>query len=430
MIKTDLTNAISELDFNKYNQQIAAIHQMIHNKTGMGHEFLGWVEWPLNYDKAELAKMKAVASELTKEIDVLLVIGIGGSYLGSRAAIEMINGLYYQPQVEIIYLGNTMSSTYTQQVLDYVKNKEFGICVISKSGTTTEPAIAFRLCKDLLEQKKGKAVAKTRIVAVTDKAKGALKELANQEGYQTFIIPDDIGGRYSVLTPVGIFPMLVAGVNVDEVFAGAKLAYEDTLSADLTNQAYRYALARYLLNTRDHYQSEMLVSYELQFQMLNEWWKQLFGESEGKDGKGLLPTSCIFSTDLHSLGQFIQEGTKNIIFETVIKINKPNGDLVLTADQENLDGLNYLAGKTLHSVNTIAMAGVVDAHHQSGNVPNIILEFATMDAKMFGYLSYWFMKACAMSAYLLKINPFNQPGVEIYKTNMFKLLGKPGKEHN
>ncbi|WP_368486935.1 glucose-6-phosphate isomerase [Spiroplasma sp. DGKH1] len=427
MIKTDLTNAISELDFNKYNQQIAAIHQMIHDKTGVGHEFLGWVEWPLNYDKAELAKMKAVASELTKEIDVLLVIGIGGSYLGSRAAIEMINGLYYQPQVEIIYLGNTMSSTYTQQVLDYVKNKEFGICVISKSGTTTEPAIAFRLCKDLLEQKKGKAVAKTRIVAVTDKTKGALKELANQEGYQTFIIPDDIGGRYSVLTPVGIFPMLVAGVNVDEVFAGANLAYKDTLSADLTNEAYRYALARYLLNTRDHYQSEMLVSYELQFQMLNEWWKQLFGESEGKDGKGLLPTSCIFSTDLHSLGQFIQEGTKNIIFETVIKINKPNGDLVLTADQENLDGLNYLAGKTLHSVNTIAMAGVVDAHHQSGNVPNIILEFATMDAKMFGYLSYWFMKACAMSAYLLKINPFNQPGVEIYKTNMFKLLGKPGK---
>ncbi|AHF60704.1 hypothetical protein P344_01545 [Spiroplasma mirum ATCC 29335] len=427
MIKTDLTNAISELDFNKYNQQIAAIHQMIHDNSGVGHEFLGWVEWPLNYDKAELAKMKAVASQLTKEIDVLLVIGIGGSYLGSRAAIEMINGLYYQPQVEIIYIGNTMSSTYTQQVLDYVKNKEFGICVISKSGTTTEPAIAFRLCKDLLEQKKGKAVAKTRIIAVTDKAKGALKELANQEGYQTFIIPDDIGGRYSVLTPVGIFPMLVAGVNVDEVFAGAKLAYEDTFSPDLTNQAYRYALARYLLNTRDHYQSEMLVSYELQFQMLNEWWKQLFGESEGKDGKGLLPTSCIFSTDLHSLGQFIQEGTKNIIFETVIKINKPNGDLVLTADQENLDGLNYLAGKTLHSVNTIAMAGVVYAHHQSGNVPNIILEFATMDAKMFGYLSYWFMKACAMSAYLLKINPFNQPGVEIYKTNMFKLLGKPGK---
>ena len=427
MIKTDLTNAISELDFNKYNQQIAAIHQMIHDKTGVGHEFLGWVEWPLNYDKAELAKMKIVASELTKEIDVLLVIGIGGSYLGSRAAIEMINGLYYQPQVEIIYLGNTMSSTYTQQVLDYVKNKEFGICVISKSGTTTEPAIAFRLCKDLLEQKKGKAVAKTRIVTVTDKAKGALKELTNQEGYQTFIIPDDIGGRYSVLTPVGIFPMLVAGVNVDEVFAGAKLAYEDTFRPNLTNQAYRYALARYLLNTRDHYQSEMLVSYELQFQMLNEWWKQLFGESEGKDGKGLLPTSCIFSTDLHSLGQFIQEGTKNIIFETVIKINKPNGDLLLTADQENLDGLNYLAGKTLHSVNTIAVAGVVYAHHQSGNVPNIILEFETMDAKMFGYLSYWFMKACAMSAYLLKINPFNQPGVEIYKTNMFKLLGKPGK---
>lgn len=424
MIKVNFTNALSEAVFEKYLGQVKDIHHMIHDKTGLGSDFLGWVEWPNTYDQAELAAMKQTAKQLANEIDVLLVIGIGGSYLGARAAIEMINGLYSQQKVKVIYLGNTMSSTYMAQVLQYLQNKKFGICVVSKSGTTTEPAIAFRLCKELLEKKEGFLKAAKLIVAITDKHKGALKKLADEAGYQTFVIPDDIGGRYSVLTPVGVFAMLVSGIDVDNVFKGAQQAYQDTLIDDLTNYAYKYAVGRYILNYEKKYKAEMLITYELQMQMITEWWKQLFGESEGKDSKGLLPLSCIFSTDLHSLGQFIQEGTKNILFETVIEIKKPQLDLALTKAEQDLDGLNYLAGKTLHEVNTTAIQGVIAAHTKVGHVPNIILEFETMDDKMFGYLSYWFMKACAMSAYLLKINPFDQPGVEIYKKNMFDLLEK------
>ncbi|WFG96735.1 glucose-6-phosphate isomerase [Spiroplasma citri] len=424
MIKVDFTNALAESVFNKYLGRVKDIHQMIHNKTGLLNDFLGWVEWPNNYDQAELAKMKQTAKQLASEIDVLLVIGIGGSYLGARAAIEMINGLYSQQKVEIIYIGNTMSSTYTAQVLKYLQDKKFGICVVSKSGTTTEPAIAFRLCKELLEKKEGNIKAANLIVAITDKQKGALKTLADKAGYQTFVIPDDIGGRYSVLTPVGVFAMLVSGINIDNVFKGAQQAYQDTLIDDFTNHSYKYAVGRYILNQEEKYKAEMLVTYELQMQMITEWWKQLFGESEGKNSKGLLPLSCVFSTDLHSLGQFIQEGTKNILFETVIAIKKAQIDLKLSKAEVDTDGLNYLAGKTLHEVNTIAVQGVVAAHRKVGHVPNIVLEFATMDDKMFGYLSYWFMKACAMSAYLLEINPFDQPGVEIYKQNMFNLLGK------
>ncbi|AOX43528.1 glucose-6-phosphate isomerase [Spiroplasma sp. NBRC 100390] len=427
MIKVNFTNALSETVFEKYLGQVKDIHHMIHDKTGLGSDFLGWVEWPNTYDQAELAAMKQTAKQLANEIDVLLVIGIGGSYLGARAAIEMINGLYSQQKVKVIYIGNTMSSTYTAQVLQYLQNKKFGICVVSKSGTTTEPAVAFRLCKELLEKKEGFLKAAKLIVAITDKHKGALKTLADEAGYQTFVIPDDIGGRYSVLTPVGVFAMLVSGIDVDNVFKGAQQAYQDTLIDDLTNHAYKYAVGRYILNHEKKYKAEMLVSYELQMQMITEWWKQLFGESEGKDSKGLLPLSCIFSTDLHSLGQFIQEGTKNILFETVIEIKKPQLDLALTKAEQDLDDLNYLAGKTLHEVNTIAIQGVIAAHSEVGHIPNIILEFETMDDKMFGYLSYWFMKACAMSAYLLKINPFDQPGVEIYKKNMFSLLGKNSK---
>ncbi|APE74225.1 glucose-6-phosphate isomerase [Spiroplasma citri] len=424
MIKVDFTNALAESVFNKYLGRVKDIHQMIHNKTGLWNDFLGWVEWPNNYDQAELAKMKQTAKQLASEIDVLLVIGIGGSYLGARAAIEMINGLYSQQKVEIIYIGNTMSSTYTAQVLKYLQDKKFGICVVSKSGTTTEPAIAFRLCKELLEKKEGNLKAANLIVAITDKQKGALKTLADKAGYQTFVIPDDIGGRYSVLTPVGVFAMLVSGINIDNVFKGAQQAYQDTLIDDFTNHSYKYAVGRYILNQEEKYKAEMLVTYELQMQMITEWWKQLFGESEGKNSKGLLPLSCVFSTDLHSLGQFIQEGTKNILFETVIAIKKAQIDLKLSKAEVDTDGLNYLSGKTLHEVNTIAVQGVVAAHRKVGHVPNIVLEFATMDDKMFGYLSYWFMKACAMSAYLLEINPFDQPGVEIYKQNMFNLLGK------
>ncbi|ALD66699.1 glucose-6-phosphate isomerase [Spiroplasma cantharicola] len=425
MIKVNLNESKIKNDINKFREtKIKEVHDMIENKTGEGCEFLGWNNWPVEFNKNELSKMKKVAQELRNKIDILLVVGIGGSYLGARAADEMIRGLYTKDKVELIYIGNTISSTYTQQVVDYIKDKEFGIVNISKSGTTTEPGIAFRVFEKLLVDLKGKQNAKERIVAVTDKAKGALKQLATAEGYETFTIPDDIGGRFSVFTPVGIFPLLVAGVNVDDIFKGAKKAMQDT--KNINNEAYKYAIARYILHTQKGYKAETLVGYELQMQTFTEWWKQLFGESEGKDGKGLFPTSCIFSTDLHSLGQFIQEGTKNILFETIIDVKKPNLDLKIPKNSEDLDGLNYLTSKTFHEINKVALEGVIDAHANTGEVPNIILEFDKMDAEMFGYAAYWFMKACAMSGYLLGINPFNQPGVEVYKANMFKLLKKPG----
>lgn len=423
MIKTNLNYAIETKELEMYQEKVKSIHHMIHNKTGLGSDFLGWVEWPNSHDQNEITRMKKVASNLRQEIEVLVVIGIGGSYLGARAAIDMINGLYKKNQVQIIYVGNTISSTYTKQVLEYVKDKEFAICVISKSGTTTEPAIAFRLFQELLEQEKGKTIAKQRIIAVTDKAKGALKELANIEGYETFVIPDDIGGRYSVLTPVGLFAMLIANINIDNVFKGAKLAYQDTLTDELfNNQAYLYAAGRNILYKKG-FVNEVLITYELQMQMITEWWKQLFGESEGKGNKAIFPASCVFSTDLHSLGQFIQEGSK-VLFETVIKIETAQQDIILKANQSDLDGLNYLEGKSLHQINYLAFQAVLQAHKEEGSVPNIILTFNQMDDQMFGYLAYWFMKACAMSAYLLEINPFDQPGVEVYKKNMFKLLGK------
>ncbi|QBQ07974.1 glucose-6-phosphate isomerase [Spiroplasma gladiatoris] len=425
MIKINFSNSKIEKDIKEFDQnKIKKIDEMIVNKTGKGSDFLGWVDWPINFDKEEYQKMKEVAKKLRDEIEVLLVIGIGGSYLGARAADEMIRGLFPNDKVKLIYIGNTISSTYIHQVVEFLKDKEFGIANISKSGTTTEPGIAFRVFEKLLVDSKSKEIAKQRIVAVTDKAKGALKELATSEGYQTFTIPDDIGGRFSVFTPVGIFPLLVAGIDTDKLFEGSKQAYEDL--KDINNSAYQYAVARYILNTKKGYKAETLVSYELQMQMFNEWWKQLFGESEGKDGVGLFPSSCVFSTDLHSLGQFIQEGTKNVLFETIIDIKKPSNDLKVPENKENLDGLNYLTKNSFHEINQTALKGVIDAHANSGDVPNIVIEFESMDAKMFGYAIYWFMKAVAMSGYLLDINPFNQPGVEIYKQNMFKLLKKPG----
>lgn len=425
MIKINFAYSQIENELKKLDKQkLEKVHAMIEEKTGLGNDFLGWVSWPENYNKEEYKKMKEVAKKLRDEIDVLLVIGIGGSYLGTRAATEMINGLYSSKKVQLIYVGNTISSTYTQQVLDHIKDKEFGIVNISKSGTTTEPAVAFRIFEKLLVESKGKEIAKKRIVAVTDKAKGALKQLADAEGYETFTIPDDIGGRFSVFTPVGIFPLLVADVDTDALFKGALKAMHEL--KDLDNSAYQYAAARYILHTNKGYMCETLVSYEMQMQMFNEWWKQLFGESEGKDGKGLFPTSCIFSTDLHSLGQFIQEGTKNILFETIIDVKTPPVDLFVPVNEQNLDGLNYLTKNSVHKINRTALSGVIDAHAITGKVPNIILEFEKLDAEMFGYAAYWFMKACAMSGYLLEINPFNQPGVEVYKENMFKLLKKPG----
>ncbi len=426
MIKVDLSHANLAEDLNDYKDKVAEIHDMIHNKTGAGNDFLGWVELPTNYDKDEAARIKAKAAELSKEIDVLLVCGIGGSYLGARAAIEAINGLYPTNKVEILYIGNTFSSTYLAQIKEYVKDKEFGINVISKSGTTTETSVAFRIFKELLEETKGKEVAARRIVATTDAHKGALKTLADQEGYEEFVVPDDIGGRYSVLTAVGLFPIAMAGIDIDAMMEGAKAAQDHYNNPDLaTNDAYKYGVARQILGKK--YPAEMFVTYELQLSNVAEWWKQLFGESEGKEGKGILPHSAVFSTDLHSLGQFIQEGSK-VLFETVLKVTKPQLDLTVPSDPDNLDNLNYLAGKTVDYVNKRACEGTIDAHVNVGGVPNSVIELDEMNAYIFGYMVYFFEKACALSVYLLGVNPFNQPGVEVYKKNMFKLLGKPGYE--
>lgn len=425
MITLDLSKAKLSEDLSSYQEKVNEIHDMIHNKTGAGNDFLGWVELPENYDKAEVALIKEKAAALQDKTDVLLVCGIGGSYLGARAAIEAINGLYPKNKVEIIYVGNTFSSNYIKQVADYIEDKDFAINVISKSGTTTETSIAFRIFKEMCEKKYGKDGARERIVATTDKAKGALKTLATEEGYTTFVIPDDVGGRYSVLTPVGLFPIAMAGIDVDEMMKGAKDAMNKYSVSDLEkNDAYRYGVARQILH-KAGYPAEMFVTYELQLSMVAEWWKQLYGESEGKEGKGILPTSATFSTDLHSLGQFIQEGSK-VLYETIFQIKEPNSDMVIPSDPDNLDGLNYLAGKTVDYVNKKACEGTIDAHVNTGNVPNILITMDKMDAYGFGYMVYFFEMSCAMSVYLLGVNPFNQPGVEVYKANMFKLLGKPG----
>ncbi|WP_173669259.1 glucose-6-phosphate isomerase [Sharpea azabuensis] len=425
MIQIDLSQAKLPESVESYKDKVAEIHKMIHEKTGAGNDFLGWVELPTDYDKDEFARIQKKAKELSEEIDVLLVCGIGGSYLGARAAIEAINGLYPTNKVQIIYIGNTFSSTYLAQVKNYVEDKEFGINVISKSGTTTETSVAFRIFKELLEETKGKEVASRRIVATTDAHKGALKTLADQEGYEEFVVPDDVGGRYSVLTAVGLFPIAVAGIDIAEMMRGAKDSQDKYNDANIeTNDAYKYAIARQLLHKKG-YAAEMFVTYELQLQQTAEWWKQLFGESEGKEGKGVLPTSGTFSTDLHSLGQFIQEGSK-VLFETVLKVAQPQLDLTVPSDPDNLDNLNYLAGKTVDYVNKKACEGTIDAHSNVGNVPNIQLTIDKIDAYNFGYMVYFFEIACAMSVYFLGVNPFNQPGVEVYKKNMFKLLGKPG----
>ncbi len=425
MIKVDLSQAKLSESMESYKEEVASIHDMIHNKTGAGNDFLGWVDLPINYDKEEVQNILKKAAELKDEVDVLLVCGIGGSYLGARAAIEALNGLFPSEKLKIIYIGNTFSSTYLAQVKEYVKDKEFAINVISKSGTTTETSIAFRIFKELLEETKGKEVARRRIVATTDKEKGALKTLATNEGYTTFVVPDDVGGRYSVLTAVGLFPIAMAGIDIQAMLDGAKDAREKYNNPDLmTNEAYQYGVARQMLS-KQGYPAEMFVTYELQLAMVAEWWKQLFGESEGKEGKGILPTSATFSTDLHSLGQFIQEGSK-VVYETIFKVTKPMADLEIPSDPDNLDNLNYLAGKTVDYVNKKACEGTIDAHVNTGGVPNIQITLDELTPYSFGYMVYFFEKACALSVYLLHVNPFNQPGVEVYKKNMFKLLGKPG----
>ena len=425
MIKVDVSGVINEEELAKYQKDVSRINKMIDEKSGPGNNYLGWVDWPINYDKEELARLLLDAKYVRENYDVLVVCGIGGSYLGAKCALDALKGLKCEERPEIIFMGQTFSPTYTKQVLNYLENKNFAINVISKSGTTTETSIAFRLLKDLLERKVGKEKARKAIYAVTDKEKGALKTLCNNEGYSTYILPGDIGGRYSVLTPVGLFSLAVAGVDVEAMLMGAKEARSCFDNDDLANNScYRYAVSRdYML--RHNKAVEMFVTYEPQMSQLSEWLKQLFGESEGKDKKGLLPTSVTFSTDLHSLGQFIQDGTP-ILFETIINISNPELDVQIPHDDLDLDGLNYLEGKSLSFVNQMAFQGTLKAHTEEGGVPCNIITIDRLNAASLGYLFYFFMRACAMSAYLLDINPFNQPGVEIYKKNMFHLLGKKG----
>ena len=425
MMKFDSTQAFLKEEIESYQEDVTRIHKMIHEKTGAGNDFLGWVDWPVNYDKDEFERIVALGERMKDKADCIVVCGIGGSYLGARAAIEMIQGLYPDNGKEVVFVGNTFSSTYVSQVLNHIKDKEVVLNVISKSGTTTETALAFRLLKQFMERKYGKDGAKDRIIATTDKARGTLKALADKEGYDSYVIPDDIGGRYSVLTAVGLVPMALAGIDVRRVMEGFLAAYNDLNTDDLAkNDAYRYAVARRILQNQG-YNVEMFVTYEPQLNCLGEWFKQLMGESEGKDGKGILPDSATFSTDLHSLGQFIQEG-KKVLFETLLQIEKPTLDTVVPNDPENLDSMNYLAGKNLDWVNKMAMKGTLAAHVETGGVPNLQISMPDMSGYSFGYQCYWFFLATAMTCYMLDINPFNQPGVEVYKKNMFKLLGKPG----
>jgi len=406
-----------------YSARVAQIHETLVNKTGLGNDYLGWVDWPVSYDKDEFNLVKKLAKEIRGEADVFVVCGIGGSYLGSRAAIEMIQGLFPERKIDIYFMGNTFSSTYVVQLLNKLKDKNVYVNVISKSGTTTETAIAFRLLKQFLEEKYGVEESKHRIIATTDKNRGTLKELADKNGYATLSIPDDIGGRYSVLTSVGLLPIAVAGINVDEMMKGAAMAAKELNNPDLaSNPAYQYAVCRRILEAQGK-NVEMLVTYESQMAMVAEWWKQLFGESEGKEGKGLLPASVNFSMDLHSMGQFIQDGNK-CLFETLLLVKNPSLDLIFPTDAEDLDHMNYLSGKSLDEVNKLACLGTLQAHHDEGGVNNLILTVDDLSAKSFGYMAQFLFIACAMSVYMLDVNPFNQPGVEVYKKNMFKLLGK------
>ena len=422
MIKLETKHAFLKENVKDYQESVDRLHQQLMNKECLGNDYVGWVEWPNTYDQEEFARIKQTAARMREMCDVFVVCGIGGSYLGARAAIEMINGLYANKKPEVIFIGNTFSSTYIAQVMEYIKDKEVCVNVISKSGTTTETSLAFRLLKQFMDEKY-KEQAKERIVATTDKARGVLKAVADQEGYETFVIPDDIGGRYSVITPVGLLPIAVAGIDIDAIMSGLKKAYEDLADSDLDhNAAYAYAVCRRILQNQG-YDVEMLVSYELQMSMIAEWWKQLFGESEGKEGKGILPDSATFSTDLHSLGQFVQEG-KKVLFETILMIDRPTLDITFPSDAQNLDQMNYLSGKSVDWVNKMAAQGTLEAHVNTGGVPNLILTLKDMSAESFGYMCYFFFRACAMSVLLLDVNPFNQPGVEVYKKNMFRLLGK------
>lgn len=419
---------INSHELEAVKDQITAAHNTLINRSGLGSDFLGWVDLPENYDKEEFGRIKAAAARIKEKADILIVIGIGGSYLGARAAIELLKSPFYnnlkKDTPDIYFVGNNISPTYLNEILSICEGKELCVNVISKSGTTTEPALAFRIFKKLMEDRYGKEEAKTRIFATTDKARGTLKELSDKEGYETFVIADDVGGRYSVLTAVGLLPIAVAGCDIDAIMKGAQDA-RTAYSNDDMNDCYKYAALRNILYRKGK-SIEMLVAYDPAFTMMNEWFKQLFGESEGKDNKGIYPSSAIFSTDLHSMGQFVQDGSR-IMFETVVDIKNPKQDMFLEDDENNLDGLNFLTNQNMSVVNRKAMEGTVLAHTEGG-VPNIIIEVDKLDEYNFGEMVYFFERACAISGYMLGVNPFNQPGVESYKKNMFALLGKPGYE--
>lgn len=431
-ISLDLKNSgVTQKSILEYKEQVENIHKDLHRRANDEKDFVGWLELPTNYDKKEFSRIKKAAKKIKKESDILLVIGIGGSYLGARAVIEALTSSFYnmlsakqRKYPQVLFVGNNLSPNYINELIEYIGDKDFSVNVISKSGTTTEPAIAFRIFREILENKYGIDEARSRIYATTDRERGALKTLAENEGYEQFVVPDNVGGRFSVLTAVGLLPIATAGIDIDKLMEGARIAQERYDDPNLKyNECYKYAVTRNILY-KLYKNTEILVNYEPKMHYFTEWWKQLFGESEGKDQKGIFPTGVDFTTDLHSLGQYIQDGRRGL-FETVISIQNSNSDITINPDEDNLDGLNYLAGKGLNYVNKKAMEGTIKAH-VSGDVPNIVINVEKLDELNIGQLIYFFEKACSMSGLILGINPFNQPGVEEYKKNMFKLLKKPG----
>ena len=423
-----LAKFIRPEEYDTIFPQVELAHQQLESRSGAGNDFLGWLDLPVNYDKEEFAHIKEAAKKIREDSDVLLVAGIGGSYLGARAVVEAVKGLYHndtEDGLKIYFCGNTISPTYLNDIIKVTKGKRFSINVISKSGTTTETALAFRVLRKLLEDSVGPEEANKRIYATTDRAKGTLKQLADAQGWPTFVVPDDVGGRYSVLTAVGLLPIACAGIDIDALMKGAADAREAYSVCSKDNDAYRYAMTRNILYRKGKV-VETLAAFEPDFTMMNEWYKQLFGESEGKDQKGLMPTSCIFSTDLHSMGQFLQDGSR-MMFETYVDIKNTREDFYIEPLEGNFDGLNFLADQNMSVVNRKAMEGTILAHNDGG-VPIGVIEVDSLDAYNVGYLIYFFWKACAVSGYLLSVNPFDQPGVESYKKNMFALLGKPGYE--
>lgn len=417
---SNVNQLVRNEELMEWRGRVKEAHEKIQNKTGEGSDFLGWVDLPVNYDKEEFKEIKLSAEKIRNDSEVLVVIGIGGSYLGSKAVIEALGG---DKKVEVCFAGNDLSSRHMDELLKNIEGKEVSLNVISKSGTTTEPALAFRILRNWMEKKYGEE-ANGRIYATTDSSKGVLKKLATEKGYTTFVVPDDVGGRYSVLTAVGLLPIAVAGIDIDDLMCGAEAARLNYENENLgENDCYRYSVYRNIFY-RQGKSVEVLANYEPCLHYMGEWWKQLFGESEGKDKKGIFPAAVDFTTDLHSMGQYIQDGSR-ILMETVLSVEEDNKKMVIREDLEDLDGLNFLAGKTLDEVNKKAMEATIAAHTEGG-VPNMVIRMPKLDAFNLGYLLYFFEKACAMSGYLLEVNPFNQPGVEVYKKNMFKLLGKPG----